>query len=155
MVLVWNFSPTSFDGLSAVSACDGSISFAWNSGAVKAGNNGSILAMNTSLLHFKVVKAILFLLVILFFMREVVKVIKGMNDFNTFQNQNVKSFQRMAYGSLAVFFLKIPVYGITDGVLGMTLKMEFTPLMVALALFVLAEVFKEGNNLYEEQKFTV
>lgn len=97
--------------------------------------------------------AMLFLLYLS--IREFVKVIKSVGAVETFKNSNIQSFRRIGKYQLFFFVLSIVTYVVFKQGNFLKVSIAFTPLLLSLLAFVMAEIFKEGNKLQEENQLTV
>jgi hypothetical protein len=87
--------------------------------------------------------------------QEFLKVIQAVKLVQTFREQNVKSFQKIAAYLLWIFIISSFTF-IAAGKTGhFSFDFSFTTLVLMLASYILAEIFKEGNRLYEEEQLTV
>lgn len=81
---------------------------------------------------------------------------QSIKSFTTFNLQNAKSFKKLGNLVLVIFALQlIEILPEEDGGFQITLGLQFGPLLMALVFYILAEVFKEGNKLQEEQNLTI
>lgn len=89
-----------------------------------------------------------------------IRIIKSISSLETFRFENVFSFRKMGQLFLIWFAVAIPSikplteFGEAIG-LTMTASLDFKYALFALVCFVLAEIFKEGNKLMEENKLTI
>ncbi len=89
-----------------------------------------------------------------------IRIIKSISSLETFRFENVFSFRKMGQLFLIWFIVAIlsikPLteFGVTIGVT-MTTTLDFKYPLFALVCFVLAEIFKEGNKLMEDNKLTI
>lgn len=96
------------------------------------------------------------LLIFLFLsIREFNKAIKSVQNLKTFKNDNVKSFRRI--GQYVIFyFLLSSVYSYQFKEVGFSgFEVSFTPLIIALLAYIMAEIFKEGQLLLEDKELTI
>ncbi|PCI34757.1 MAG: hypothetical protein COB60_05320 [Flavobacteriaceae bacterium] len=109
---------------------------------------------NTSLIFNFLQESILLFLVFLC-INELRKVIRSVKTITTFQQQNVLSFRSIGKYMIYYFLLNsITYYGFEQG--NKTgFYLEFTSLIITLFAYILAEIFKEGNRLAEENSLTV
>lgn len=87
--------------------------------------------------------------------KEFINVIRSLQQWQTFSNYNVEAFRKMGTYFVVIFILSnISFYLVGNkGKLSFDLDLTFGAL--ALVSFILAEIFKEGNRLYEEEQLTV
>jgi hypothetical protein len=96
------------------------------------------------------------LLILLFLsIREFKKIMKSVQSLKTFRNDNVKSFRRIGQ-YVFVYFLLSSFYSYQFNEVGYSgFALSFTPLIVMLLAFIMAEIFKEGNLLLEDKELTI
>ncbi|MBD0823497.1 DUF2975 domain-containing protein [Aestuariibaculum marinum] len=96
------------------------------------------------------------ILVVLFLcVKEFSKVIKSVKQVETFGLGNVKSFRRLGVFILIYAFLTSYYYiGFEQGGIS-KLSIPFVPLFLVLLSFVMAEIFKEGVLLKQENDLTI
>ena len=111
--------------------------------------------LNTFSLYCNFIKfsAVLFLSFLCF--SEFQKVIESVKELKTFQETNVLSFRKIGKYVLIIFI--ITCYSALTFQNGRISGFYFTPnlLILSLLAYIMAEIFKEGNNLEEENKLTV
>jgi len=87
--------------------------------------------------------------------KEFQKIIESVKEIKTFQNRNIASFRKIGKYLLVIFVL-ISYTSITFEKGGFSgVSISFNLLFLALLAFIMAEIFKEGNNLSEESKLTI
>ena len=81
--------------------------------------------------------------------------IESVKELKTFQETNVLSFRKIGKYVLIIFI--ITCYSALTFQNGRISGFYFTPnlLILSLLAYIMAEIFKEGNNLEEENKLTV
>lgn len=108
-----------------------------------------------SSLYFNYIK----LSIVLFFsflcIKEFQNVIESVKEIKTFQKRNVSSFTRIG-NYLLIIFILMCYSSITFEQGGISsLNISFTLLIPSLIAYIMAEIFKEGSKLSEENKLTV
>ncbi|PCH75381.1 MAG: hypothetical protein COB98_09010 [Flavobacteriaceae bacterium] len=97
----------------------------------------------------------LMLLIIFLSLKEFRKLIKSVENISTFQQQNVQAFRTIGKYLIIYFFLSnYSYYGFEQGT-QLSYHLDLTSLVIALFAYILAEIFKEGNKLAEENSLTV
>ncbi len=94
--------------------------------------------------------------VVFLLLSELIKVVRSIKSLKTFTNNNIRSFTSIAIYLLIVFALG--AFSLAPGKAEsfiFSLSIEFYPLLGALFAFLMAEIFKEGNRLREENELTV
>jgi hypothetical protein len=81
----------------------------------------------------------------------------SVTKWRTFSQQNVLNFRKLGFWLLLTALTQVLSYAaFADGLGGkISVIVPFNWLVAALSAFVLAEIFKEGSQLAEEQKLTV
>ena len=80
---------------------------------------------------------------------------QSVKSFKTFQKNNVYSFRKIGKYIFIIFLLSsyIKVRFQQGGISGT--HINFTPLLLGLVAFIMAEIFKEGNELEVENNLTI
>jgi hypothetical protein len=101
------------------------------------------------------VQVISYFILSILIISEIQQVIQSVQEFDSFRIRNVISFRKI--GLYCFLFFIVSGFLLVQTSEGNFLGLYFhlAPLGFMLASFVLAEVFREGNKLYEEQQFTV
>lgn len=87
--------------------------------------------------------------------KEFQNVIQSVKTLNTFHLNNILSFRRIGKYSIIYFILTFNnTFYFEQGGYSHT-SLSFTPLLFAIISFILAEIFKEGNKLQQENELTV
>lgn len=96
-----------------------------------------------------------FILLILIFTK-VLQVIGSLKNWKTFSQNNVHHFRKI--GSFLLIIAALTSVGFMhsqSGQINLSFYLPISWLAAALSAFLLAEIFKEGQQLAEEQKLTV
>ena len=106
-------------------------------------------------LYFCFIQYILFLYLSFLCVKEFQRVIESVKELKTFQDTNVLSFRKIGKYLLTMLLLtSYSYYGFERGVIS-EVSFSSTLLILSLLAYIMAEIFKEGNNLEEENKLTV
>lgn len=87
--------------------------------------------------------------------KEFQKIIESIKNLNTFKERNASSFKSI--GKYLIFYYLLTSYSITyfkESEIS-EINLTFGPLIIILITFIMAEIFKEGNTLMEENDLTV
>lgn len=96
-----------------------------------------------------------YLLVLLLIFKEIKSIINSVHHINTFRVGNINSFYKVAKYFIYLFFLSTYVsFDTTEGSF-INFSIRVTPLLFALGSAVLAIIFEEGNNLFDDNKLTI
>ncbi|MGM1056302.1 MAG: DUF2975 domain-containing protein [Bacteroidota bacterium] len=110
---------------------------------------------NTVSLYFNYLKYTAILIFLFLSINQFGKVLKSVRKLETFHQTNVQAFKKIGnyfllMGGLSFFsYWEFGNYAISS------FTIPFNILLVALIAYILAEIFKEGNNLMEENELTV
>lgn len=86
---------------------------------------------------------------------EFIKVLKSVEQLQAFQLRNVEAFRKIGKYTSFVFILSSVSLVVAQQSFKFGLAFQQTPLLVMLAAFILAEIFREGNRLHQEEQLTV
>ncbi|NQY27942.1 MAG: DUF2975 domain-containing protein [Flavobacteriaceae bacterium] len=94
--------------------------------------------------------------------KEFQNIIQSVKRLDTFRLNNILSFRQIGKYSILYFILTLLYFILSfnntlyfgQGGFSQT-SISFTPLLFALISFILAEIFKEGNKLQQENELTV
>ncbi|MGJ3234428.1 hypothetical protein [Marivirga sp.] len=78
-------------------------------------------------------------------------IVANIKSIKTFAKDNVKAFSNLSRLSIILLLIHIPT--LSSGKIG--IRLEFNYLFLAFAAIILTQVFKEGQNLMEENELTV
>jgi hypothetical protein len=106
-------------------------------------------------LYINYLKLIAMLLFMFLATKEFQKVMQSVKDLKTFQKNNAHSFRKIGKYIFIIFLLSSYVkVSFQQGGFSQT-NINLTPLLFVLVAFVMAEIFKEGNALEEENDLTI
>lgn len=95
------------------------------------------------------------LILILVIMEQVIKIIESIKSLETFHETNVLSFMTIGHMFIGIFLIGILGIRFTDSGFHLSFHLNLIPLLGTLAAYIMAEVFKEGHRLMEENKLTI
>ena len=160
----FQFSPSSYENIDFKAKINDSGIFLKSSTSYKIHVDGKIPEdsevfilnkLTYSSLYFNYIKLAVILLLGFLSITEFQKIIESVKEIKTFQKRNVSSFRRIGKYILIIFVLGS--YSSYTYQLGGTsgFYFSFNLLILALLAFIMAEIFKEGNLLLEENQLTV
>ena len=82
-------------------------------------------------------------------------VLKSVRKYETFHQTNVRAFKKIGSYCFLIFGLSIFSYWGFEDYSKSSISISLYILLIALIAFILAEIFKEGNNLQEENQLTI
>lgn len=127
------------------------------SGDMEFVQNGDYPAQTTFSYYFNWVQISLQITLLFLVWTNLLRVLKSVASFETFISNNSTRFRSIALLILALFASNLFHFFHSPDLESATLKwqMDFSTLFFALGAFVLAEVFKEGKRMADEQKLFV
>lgn len=108
------------------------------------------ISLYTTYFRFIVLLTLLYLAT-----RSFIKIIKSVQNLKTFRNDNVRSFRRIGKYVFIYFLVSSFYYYGFNNISKSGFYISFTPLIICLMAFILAEIFKEGNLLLEDKELTI
>lgn len=118
-------------------------------------NSFKLNQMTTSSLYINYLRYSGLLIVLFLSTREFKNIIKSVQHLKTFRDYNVQSCRKI--GKLVfIYFILSSFYSYQFNEVSYSgFSMSFTPLIIALLAFIMAEIFKEGNVLLEDKELTI
>ncbi|QYA24613.1 DUF2975 domain-containing protein [Gramella sp. MT6] len=106
-------------------------------------------------LYFSYLKYMLVFLLFYLIIHQFGEIIRSVKKLSTFHQTNVIAFKKIGKYCLLIFLLSIFNYWKIGDFSRASISIYLTPLLFALFAFILSEIFKEGNNLKNENELTV
>lgn len=91
----------------------------------------------------------------LLILREIKQVIASVQGLQTFRQDNSGTFRKIGWYCFYIFLLSGFEWLRVASGYRLSIYFDLVPLVFMLICFVLAEVFEEGNRLYEEDQMTI
>jgi hypothetical protein len=146
----WNAGLMSSDGMISRKVFE-----SWNTDPSKANTLLSFAQIKKGSLYFNYLQIICTLSFILFAVKEFLNIIESVKSLETFQQRNVQSFQKIYKYLFVIFILSsIRIVNAQEANL-FSYSLQFTPLILSVAALIMAEIFKQGNQLLEENQLTI
>jgi hypothetical protein len=95
------------------------------------------------------------LALILFTIKEFSTVIESVKSIETFHQKNILSFRKMHKYLFIIFILSSITIINAQEANFYSYSLQLTPLILSVAALVMAEIFKQGNQLLEESQLTI
>jgi hypothetical protein len=105
--------------------------------------------------YFTFLQLVLSIVLGCFIVGEVIRILKSVQAFEPFNATNVKSFRRIGYFLVAMLVLNSFHFLSTNTTSSISFSINYTLLIFMLIAFILAEIFSEGEKLYEQEKLTI
>lgn len=106
-------------------------------------------------IYFLLIRSMIIIGIWLYIFRLIQSVLGSVKDLSTFQVENIRTFRMMGISFLIMFLLDL--FSLTPGPsdLTLTFSLSLTNLALAAAAFLLGEVFREGHELYEQNRLMI
>lgn len=123
----------------------------------KAGNDAKLYFsnLNTGSLYFNYFKFSAIIILLYLSITEFRTVLRSVRKLETFHQTNVIAFKKIGSSCFLIFGLSIFSYWGFDEYAKSSISIHLYILLISLIAFILAEIFKEGNNLMEENQLTI
>lgn len=115
----------------------------------------SLKQITTTSLYINYSKFTAILLFYFLSLKEFQKIIESVKHLKTFQQDNVNSFRRIGKYAFIIFIVSSFTFMTYLDATSSGFQISFTPLILMLLAFIMAEIFKEGNNLKQENDLTI
>lgn len=160
MIIHWHFNPEAYAYIDVSKAFKAGFGVNVDIKLSESSKNAAINAvwmseLNHGMVYWIFIRSSFFLIISILILQKVIKVLQSIKSLKTFYKDNIIHFQQMAKLAFVAFLLSCFNIDYHDGEYGFHLKSAFGPLIFALACLVLAEIFKEGRRLLEDQKLIV
>lgn len=111
--------------------------------------------LNTGSLYFNYIKFAGIIFLIYLSISQFQKVLKSVKSFKTFKTTNVRAFRKIGIYCVIITGLSWVTDWDFDNYHVSRFSIDFDFLIIALLAFIFAEIFKEGNQLMEENQLTI
>ena len=150
------FFNIAFSSVSADDDAAGTLGFSFGAYTVSEEETGITMDQLTwTSFIFNILQMLLVLFLYFLIVKELIKIILSIKDLNTFQEHNSHSFRRFGLIFLGLFFIQAFTFIATSEFFTFLFTIHLTPLFLMLGSFILAEIFKEGNILLQENQLTI
>ena len=111
--------------------------------------------ISTSFVFYAFLKAMLILGLWIYILKLIQSILASAEDFVTFQKGNIYAFRKIGTCFLILSLFELFSFVQTDDHLKLVLTIPFTYLALTLAAYLLSEVFREGYELYEQNRLMI
>lgn len=166
MVIYWHVNPALYDFIAIpqpasdsslqLQATSLSITFAKSELAAVTSNSvvevPSIKYDTVYLLYLQLAGlAIIWVLIL----REIQRILASVGELQTFRNSNEGAFRKIGLYCFCIFLVSSFEWLHTDTAYLFALHLDAVPLLFMLMSLLLAQIFSEGNKLYEAEQLTI
>lgn len=127
----------------------------WGDASSLDGNLVSLDQLTTASLYFNYLQIGAILTFTFLSIKAFLSVIRSVHFTGTFRSSNVEAFRKIGLWLLFVCILSGFSSVSTDFMNQRTYYLRITPLLLTLLSFIMAEIFKEGTELSEENQLTI
>lgn len=138
------------EALPFIAYSDGS--FVFNQGTQRAEPG---IRPEGGLMLFAMLKIAATILCSILIINEILKVIRSIRSLETFKEKNILAFRRMGNIFLAFFFIQMFSLTPNGDQYSFSVSLPLFYLFAVMGCYILAEIFKEGNKLMEENQLTI
>ncbi|GAA4946708.1 hypothetical protein GCM10023314_19990 [Algibacter agarivorans] len=133
-----------------------SVSAKWKINPESADKDVYVLGdIKTGSLYFNYVKYVAVLLVMFLSFKEFQKIMTSVKEVKTFEQDTIRSFRSIGK-YIFIYFLLTSYHSMTFKLGGYSgTSISLSPLIFVLLAFIMAEIFKEGRLLKEENDLTI
>jgi hypothetical protein len=114
-----------------------------------------LTGVNSLVIYVAALRIVLISTLLWMIFNQVKKIIRSIDNLSTFHLSNINSLDLIGKYLLGIAVLKLIRLGLSGDKLSFSLDVEVYPIATALLVFVIAEVFKEGNKLKQESDLTI
>lgn len=111
--------------------------------------------LNSFSVYFTLLQLVASLVLSYFIARQVIRILKSVQESQPFNAGNITSFRRIGYLCLSIAVVNCFRFLIAKQTLSITFSVDYMLLIFMLITFILAEIFSEGQKLYEQDKLTI
>ena len=115
----------------------------------------NLIDWNIESLYFNYLKFTAILILLFLSINQFITVLKSVRELETFHQTNVEAFKKIGKYFIIIGALSIFDYWEFNNYAVSSFSISLNIFFIALIAFILAEVFKEGNNLLEENQLTI
>ncbi|MEX0968453.1 MAG: DUF2975 domain-containing protein [Bacteroidia bacterium] len=152
VAVMWHISP---DTLQSVYLDKDTLYYQYSGQSAGTEAEISLNEMGQAAFYFNSLKLAIILLVLLYIFQRALRIIRSMKSLQTFRDNNVRQFQKIGSAFLVLALFNTFYFMEVSGHAVINFMVPFNSLLAALLGFLLAEIFKEGNRLMEENQLTV
>jgi hypothetical protein len=129
---------------------DGSLAF-----LVSSSSNNELPKMIESSILAALVQAVFISFAWLMVQLNALKVFRALKDSETFHLNSIKALRTVGFWLFIITAIELLQFKWIENTFQITLNFEFTYLIAACSAMVLAQIFKEGNELAETNRLTI
>lgn len=119
------------------------------------GDPGTEPNLSGGSLYLLLLRALVMVVVWVYILRLLQTVISSVENLKTFQNRNIQAFRNMGYAFLLLAVISLITVQSGPDAYTVSFSLKFGYIVLAAGAFLLSEVFKEGHNLYEQNRLMI
>ncbi|MBC5993483.1 DUF2975 domain-containing protein [Pontibacter cellulosilyticus] len=106
-------------------------------------------------LYLFYLQSVAILIIWIFILQQISKLIRSVRELQTFRNSNSTTLRRIGRYCFLIFILTAFRWAETETGSFIGIYINYLPVLFMLGAFILAEIFEEGNKLYEAEQLTI
>jgi hypothetical protein len=118
-------------------------------------DSGTGMTINGWSLYLVLFHRMILVAVWIYILRLLQTVISSVDNLKTFQSKNIIAFRYMGFAFLLLAAISLITVQSGDDSTNVSFSLKFGYLVLAAGAFLLSEVFKEGHNLYEQNRLMI
>jgi hypothetical protein len=111
--------------------------------------------INIIMFFWILIRGSFFLIINLIIVRKIIAILGSVQDIKTFYKKNILHFKEIGWWALIGFVASCFNFSYLSDHTSLFFEIAWGPLAVSASCFVLAEIFKEGNELLEDKNSIV
>ncbi|MER2996325.1 DUF2975 domain-containing protein [Pontibacter populi] len=123
--------------------------------SIQADTIGTLSQISHVSFYFHYLQTVGQFILLILIISQVSRIIRSVKAFETFRENNSHAFWKIGIYCVAIALLNCIKWFEVSHHTRMSFSIGVVPLAFALGAFILAEIFKEGNKLYEAEQLTI
>ena len=120
-----------------------------------AGTEGTLSQLSHVSFYIHFLQTVGHFIILILIVNQIIRVIRSVKALETFRGDNSQAFRKIGVYCVAIALLTCFKWFEVSNHERMSFSVGVVPLAFALGAFILAEIFKEGNKLYEAEQLTI
>ncbi|MBC5775342.1 DUF2975 domain-containing protein [Pontibacter sp. KCTC 32443] len=124
--------------------------------SISIADTGAALSQISNIsFYFHFLQTVGHFIILILIVNQVTRIIRSVKALETFRGDNSQAFRKIGIYCVALALLGCIKWFEVSNHTRMSFSVGAIPLAFALGAFILAEIFKEGNKLYEAEQLTI
>ncbi|NEM98139.1 DUF2975 domain-containing protein [Pontibacter burrus] len=124
--------------------------------SISIADTGAVLSqISNASFYFHFFQTVGHFIILILILNQVTRIIRSVKVLETFRGANSQAFRKIGIYCVAMAFLGCIKWFEVGTHTRMSFSLGATPLAFALGAFIMSEILKEGNKLYEAEQLTI